>query len=245
TYLLCNNLSTLLWLGQMADLALHTQLARVSPEPDAHRLATRFSGSKEQIEASTLNYPDFLLFDLDPYTYAGTEAKGEEPELNRAAWEQTCRVARWLKTLLDEASLASFVKTSGATGLHIYVPVLRDYDYGMLRNLCGTFAEFLRAQHPKDVTTDWTIEKRAGKVFLDHNQNARIKNLAVAYSPRAKPGAPVSMPLRWDEVGEVYPSDFTRRNAPPRLASLGDAGADIMSYKQALRGLLEGAPAGG
>src|SRR5262249_13765135 len=67
TYLLCNNLSTLLWLGQMADLALHTQLARVSPEPDAHRLATRFSGSKEQIEASTLNYPDFLLFDLDPY----------------------------------------------------------------------------------------------------------------------------------------------------------------------------------
>lgn len=240
TYLLCNNLATLLWLGQMADLALHTTLARVNPQPDGHHLATTFSGSKEQIEASLLNYPDFLLFDLDPYTYAGTEAKGAEPELNREAWEQTCRVARWLKTLLDGASLASYVKTSGATGLHIYVPVLRDYDYGELRSLCGTFAEFLRREHPKDVTTDWTIEKRTGKVFLDHNQNARIKNLAAPYSPRAKPGAPVSMPLRWDEVGTVYASDFTIRNAPARLARHGDVWADILANKQDLRALIEG-----
>ncbi len=244
TYLLCNNLATLLWLGQMADLALHTTLARVNPQPDGHHLATTFSGSKEQIEASLLNYPDFLLFDLDPYTYAGTEAKGAEPELNRTAWEQTCRVARWLKALLDGASLASYVKTSGATGLHIYVPVLRDYDYGELRSLCGTFAEFLRREHPKDVTTDWTIEKRTGKVFLDHNQNARIKNLAAPYSPRAKPGAPVSMPLRWDEVGKVYPSDFTIRNAPARLARSGDVWADILAHKQDLRAVIEAVPAG-
>src|SRR6185503_12267441 len=97
----------------------------------------------------------------------------------------------------------------------------------------------------RDVTTDWTIPKRAGKVFLDHNQNARIKNLAVAYSPRAKPGAPVSMPLRWDEVGEVYPSDFTIRNAPARLARIGDMWADILDHKQDLRALIEGGAANG
>ena len=114
--MLCNNLPTLLWLGQLADLALHTSLARANAEPDGQHLGTDFSSSKEALEASLLNHPDFVLFDLDPYIYAGYEGKGEEPELNRAAFHRTVQVAQWLKELLDSASLSSFVKTSGATG---------------------------------------------------------------------------------------------------------------------------------
>jgi bifunctional non-homologous end joining protein LigD len=238
-FILCNNLSTLLWLGQMADVALHTSLARVGPEPDAFHLPETYEGSKAAIEASRLNYPDFLLFDLDPYTYAGTERAGEEPELNRAAWEQVVRVARWLKELLDGASLASFIKTSGATGLHVYVPVVRQYDYAAIRGLADTFGGFLQRAHPQDVTIEWNVAKRAGKVFFDHNQNARFKNLAAPYSPRAKPGGPVSMPIRWEELGEVYPADFTMRTAPERVARAGDVWADILRAKHDLRALIE------
>ena len=88
---------------------------------------------------------------------------------------------------------------------------------------------------------EWTVEKRAGKVFLDHNQNVRGKTLASIYSPRVLPEAAVSMPLHWNELGEVYPSDFTLLTAPARLAAAGDLWADILEAKHDLSGLLEGA----
>ena len=238
-YMVCNNLATLLWLGQVADLALHTSLARIRPEPDGSHLSAQFTGSKRWIEASLLNYPDFALFDLDPYMYSGTEAQGEEPELNRKAFRKTAEVAMWLKELLDSASLSSFVKTSGATGLHIYVPVLRHFDYGVIRSIAETLGGFLVQAHPRDVTMEWSVEKRTGKVFFDANQNVRIKNLAAVYSPRAKPGAPVSMPLRWDELSEVYPTDFTILTAPARIEQLGDLWAGILDAKHDLQALLD------
>jgi bifunctional non-homologous end joining protein LigD len=240
TALLCNNLPTLLWLGQLADLELHVSLARVSPEPDGHHLPMVFSGSKQQIERSALGYPDFVLFDLDPYIYAGDEASGEEPQLNRRAFAQTVEVARWLKELLDAASLSSFVKTSGATGLHIHVPVLRHFDYPAVRAVATTFAEFLQRAHPAEITLEWETQRRTGKIFVDINQNARIRNMAAAFSPRPKPGAPVSMPLRWDELDDVYPSDFTVHTALARLAEAGDPWADILRHKHDLRALVEG-----
>ena len=236
--ILCNNLPTLLWLGQLADLELHISLARVSPQPDAGHLGASFSGSKAQVEASLLNYPDFVLFDLDPYIYAGTERAGDEPALNRRAFTKAVEVARGLKELLDAASLSSFVKTSGATGLHICVPVLRQFDYAAVRSVAETFGGFLQRARPRDVTLEWSVDKRGGKIFVDVNQNARIKNLAAAFSPRPKPGAPVSMPLRWDELDEVYPTDFTILTAPARIAELGDPWADILSYKHDLAALL-------
>ena len=237
--ILCNNLPTLLWLGQLADLELHISLARVSPQPDGGRLGANFSGSKAQVEASLLNYPDFVLFDLDPYIYAGTERAGDEPALNRRAFAKAVEVARGLKELLDAASLSSFVKTSGATGLHICVPVLRQFDYAAVRSVAETFGGFLQRARPRDVTLEWSVDKRGGKIFVDVNQNARIKNLAAAFSPRPKPGAPVSMPLRWDELDEVYPTDFTILTAPARIAEVGDPWADILSHKHDLAALLD------
>lgn len=99
-------------------------------------------------------------------------------------------------------------------------------------------AGFLVRAYPAAVTTEWNVPKRAGKVFLDHNQNARAKNLAVAYSPRAKPGAPVSMPLHWDELERWYPTDWTIRTAPPRLAREGDVWAHILAAKHDLDALI-------
>ncbi|MEX0799789.1 MAG: non-homologous end-joining DNA ligase [Dehalococcoidia bacterium] len=241
-YLICNNLTTLLWLGQLADLELHTWYSRVSPEPDGHDLSTDFAGSRESIDGSLLNYPDFMVFDLDPYIYSGREKKGEEPELNRKAFAATRQVALWLKELLDSLSLSSFVKTTGRTGLHIYVPILRQLPYRAVRHGCETIGRFLMAQHPKEITMEWAVEKRTGKVFLDHNQNVRGKTLASIYSARPLPEAAVSMPLRWDELDGAYPTDFTILSAPTRLVKAGDLWSGILDAKHDLQAMLDAVP---
>jgi bifunctional non-homologous end joining protein LigD len=237
-YIVCNNLPTLLWLGQLADIELHTWYSRISPEPDGRHLPTTFTGSAKNIDRSLLNYPDFIVFDLDPYIYSGKEKKGAEPELNRKAFLKTCDVAFWLKDLLDSLSLSSFVKTTGRTGLHIYVPILRQFDYDTVRAACETIGKYLMAAHPKDITMEWTVEKRTGKVFFDHNQNVRGKTLASVYSPRPSPEAAVSMPVRWDELKQVYPSDFTILTAVDRVSKTGDLWARILEAKHDLASLL-------
>jgi bifunctional non-homologous end joining protein LigD len=238
-YMLCNNLPTLMWLGQMAALELHSWYSRVSPEPDGYHLSSGFTGGVENIDASLLNYPDFIVFDLDPYIYSGREAKGAEPELNRTAFARTCEVAGWLKEILDALSLSAFVKTSGKTGLHIYVPILRQLDYDVIRNACRTIGQFVLAAHPKDVTMEMRTDKRTGKIFLDYNQNVRGKTLASIYSPRTSPEAAVSIPLRWEELGKIYPPDFTILAVPDRLQQVGDLWEGILDAKHDLRALLD------
>jgi bifunctional non-homologous end joining protein LigD len=95
-------------------------------------------------------------------------------------------------------------------------------------------------QHPNQVTVDWAVEKRAGKVFLDYNQNVRGKTLASIYSPRPSPQASVSVPLKWEELGKVYPTDFTILNVPKRLAAVGDLWSDILEKKVDLDKLISG-----
>ena len=167
------------------------------------------------------------------------EAKGDEPALNRRAFAKTRKVAFWLKELLASLSLSSFVKTSGRTGLHIYVPILRHLEYDAVRSVCETIGQFLLRKHPREITMEWTVTKRTGKVFFDHNQNARGKTLASVYSPRPLPEAAVSMPLRWDELDDVYPTDFTILTVPDQLRQRGDLWAGILDAKHDLQGLLE------
>jgi bifunctional non-homologous end joining protein LigD len=234
-YLVCNNLATLLWLGQIADIELHTWFSRTKPGPDFKAKAT--ATSEADFYA---NYPDFIVFDIDPYIYSGKEAEGAEPELNRAAFEKTCQIARKMKETLDMLSLPSFVKTSGRTGLHIFVPVLRQPDFHGTHAAAETVSRFLMQRHPADVTVDWAVEKRKGKIFLDYNQNVRGKTLASVYSPRPSPEASVSVALHWDELGKIYPTDFTILNTPDRLAEAGDPWADIMKAKVDLVKLISG-----
>ena len=151
-------------------------------------------------------------------------------------------MALWLKEVLDQLHLRSFVKTSGKTGLHVAAPVLRHFDYDTVRRLSEQICRYVMRQHPREVTMEWTVERRRGKVFLDHNQNTRGKTLASAYSPRALPGAPVSVPLDWSELARVYPADFTLRNVNERLARVGDLWRDILNVKTDLAAVLEMQP---
>src|SRR5678815_1226605 len=98
-------------------------------------------------------------------------------------------------------------------------------------------------KHPKDITMEWSVPKRTGKIFMDYNMNVRGKTLNVAYSPRGAPGAPVSMPLTWEELAGAHPLDFLMTNAPARLAKTGDRWSAALTRKQSLEGALQGANA--
>ena len=148
-------------------------------------------------------------------------------------------MALWLKAVLDGLELNAFIKTSGKTGLHIYVPIVRRLDYKEVRSAAEKVGLFLLQRHPKDITMEWAVQKRRGKIFVDYGQNVRGKTLASIYSPRPASGATVSAPLRWEELGKVYPEDFTMLNLPAKLKKTGDLWADILSQKRDLGKLLE------
>ena len=225
-YLICNNLATLLWLGQIADIELHSWFSRVVPGDDF-----KINNKEKESPDYYANYPDFLIFDIDPYIYSGKEAVGEEPELNLSAFTKTCKVALKLKETLDTLKCPAFVKTSGKTGLHVFIPILRQLDFHGIHTVAETLSKYLQQKYPEEITIDWAVEKRAGKVFLDYNQNVRGKTLASIYSPRPSPQASVSIPLKWKELGKVYPTDFTILNVPQRLSKVGDLCANILKSK--------------
>lgn len=238
-FLLCNNLATLLWLGQIADLELHTSHTRVKPEPDAMHLSTDMTGSVEQLEISIGNYPDFIVLDLDPYLYSGKEKKGAEPELHKKGFEKCREAALYLKTHLDSIGIESFVKTSGKTGLHIYIPILRNVDYDTVRSISQILCSHVLKEHPDEVTMEWSVRNRTGKVFLDHNMNARSKSLASIYSARVSPEACISTPIDWDELGDIYPTEFDMQTVPNRLSEVGDLWSEILEHKNDLAALFQ------
>ncbi|MGH8297706.1 MAG: DNA ligase D [Steroidobacteraceae bacterium] len=237
-YILVNNLPTLLWLGQNGTLELHVWHSRANVEADAADAGGDYASSLEALEGSALNYPDFLVFDIDPYIYSGKEAKGAEPELNEQGFATGKKVAFWLRALLAQMGLRAIVKTSGKTGLHVFVPIERSVTFDTVRQICETVGRHVVQEHPKEVTVEWSVGKRTGKIFIDYNMNVRGKTLAAAYSPRGSPGAPVSMPLTWDELERAGPEDFTLGSVIARLERTGDRWHDWHSTKQNLARIL-------
>jgi bifunctional non-homologous end joining protein LigD len=240
-YLLCNNLPTLLWLAQSGSLELHVWHSRAAPGADAKGAGTGYGSSLASLEASVLNRPDYVLFDIDPYIYSGKEAPGDEPELNTRAFEKGKEVAFHVRELLATMKLAPIVKTSGKTGLHVFVPIERTLDFDEARHVSELVGRHLMGRYPKLITMDWSIPKRTGKIFMDYNMNVRGKTLNVAYSPRGVAGAPVSMPLEWDELASAHPLDFRIGNAMDRLRETGDRWRDALVKKQALEAALAAA----
>lgn len=238
-YLLCNNLPTLLWLAQSGTLEFHVWHSRARPGPDAASDSTDYASSLESLEASVLNYPDYVVFDIDPYIYSGQEAPGAEPELNTAAFEKGKEIAFHLRELLQGMSLEPIVKTSGKTGLHVFVPIKRTLDFDAARQVSELVSRHLMRLHPKDITVEWAVNRRTGKIFMDFNMNVRGKTLNAAYSPRGAPGAPVSMPLDWDELATAHPLDFRLSNVTERLSRTGDRWRDALTRKQDLAGALK------
>jgi bifunctional non-homologous end joining protein LigD len=163
--------------------------------------------------------PDFVLFDLDP-------PDGE--------FGLGVRVAHLVHGLLDELGVRGYVKTSGADGVHVLVPVTRRSTFDQAREFADGVAQVLADRHPGLVTTEWRKAKRRG-VFLDARQNGWGKTIASVYSVRPKPGAPVSTPLRWDELTEdVSPRDFGMAEALDRLEREGDLFRPVLEEPQAL-----------
>jgi bifunctional non-homologous end joining protein LigD len=242
-YLLCNNLPTLLWLAQSGTLEFHVWHSRAKPGPDTAGKGTDYASSLAALESSVLNYPDYVVFDIDPYIYSGKEAAGAEPELNTVAFEKAKEVAFWLRELLQSMSLEPIVKTSGKTGLHVFVPIRRTIDFDAARQVSELVGRHLVSKHPKDVTVEWSVPKRTGKIFMDYNMNVRGKTLNVAYSPRGAPGAPVSMPVTWEELANAHPLDFRLASAAERLVRTGDRWGDVLKRKQSLEKALERAKA--
>jgi bifunctional non-homologous end joining protein LigD len=157
----------------------------------------------------TITLPDYLFFDLDPF-----------PPIT---FDEVRAVARHVHAALDALGLPSHPKTSGATGMQIYVPIVPGPSYEAVRRFVGTVGQAILRADPDRVTMDWDIKKRSGKVFIDHNMNRRGANISAVYSVRPEPGATVSTPVTWEEVEDgVRPQDFTMANIHDRLAEVGD-----------------------
>jgi bifunctional non-homologous end joining protein LigD len=164
--------------------------------------------------------PDFVLFDLDPSPDVG--------------FSETIETALLLKAALEALGLASFPKTSGSEGIHVLVPIERRHTHEDTREFCEIVANALVRTHRGLVTTEWTKRKRRG-VLIDCNQNGEGKTIASVYSVRPKPGAPVSTPLRWEEVDdELDPAAFTMDAVLARVAKHGDLFEPVLTTRQRL-----------
>jgi bifunctional non-homologous end joining protein LigD len=174
-----------------------------------------------------LDHPDYFFFDLDPSD--GTE------------FSVVVAIARALHEKLEELKLASFLKTSGATGIHIYIPVERIYTYEQLRTFGEIIARTVTAEHPNLVTNERTVAKRpAGRVLIDVQQNAHGRPLAAAYSVRAFPQAPVSTPLVPRELRpSLRPETLNIKTVFARLKDKGDLWADFWKRRQRLEDAIE------
>ncbi len=165
--------------------------------------------------------PDFVLFDLDPPDDDG-------------AFALCVRVAHYVRSALVDLDLESYVKTSGADGIHIVVPIVRRATFEETYEFAELLSRRLEAERPGEVTTEWLKKKRAG-VLVDHRQNGHGKTIASVYSVRPKPGAPVSTPLHWDELTEgIRPRDFSMAVALERVARHGDLFEPVLHARQSL-----------
>ncbi|MYW62759.1 ATP-dependent DNA ligase [Streptomyces sp. SID8379] len=178
------------------------------------------------VRSSDPDRPDELRIDLDPQP--GTE------------YADAVHAARELRAVLHEfGGLRGWPKTSGGRGLHVFVPIEPRWTFTEVRRAAIACGRELERRMPESVTTAWWKEERGERIFVDYNQTARDRTIASAYSVRARPHAPVSAPLTWDELGDALPRDFDIVSMPKRYAELGDVHADMDAERYSLDALLE------
>jgi bifunctional non-homologous end joining protein LigD len=171
---------------------------------------------------ANLDKPDWIAIDLDP---------------KKAPWENVLQVALITKEVCDEVGLNAFPKTSGSSGIHIYLPLKPTNEYERVAEFSRLLAAEVASRAPKIATVERTIAKRkSDQVYVDWMQNARGKSLAAVFTARAKPKATVSMPLTWKQIEQgVKISDFTVKNVPALLNKTGDAWSDFFAGRQKLK----------
>lgn len=157
-----------------------------------------------------LNNPDYLILDIDPS--------------DKNTFDQVIEVAQAIKEILDQLKITGYCKTSGASGMHVYIPCGRKYEYDTVRDFAKILATMVHEQLPASTTLERSLAKRKkNQIYVDYLQNSRGQTLASAYSVRPKPGATVSSPLDWKEVKKgLHPSHFTIKNIKQRADKKGD-----------------------
>ena len=176
------------------------------------------------VRANDLDHPDELRVDLDPNPGVG--------------WDDVRKVALEVNALLGELGLRAWPKTSGSRGMHVNVRIQQRWTFSEVRQAAVALSREIERRVPQLATSKWWKEERHG-VFLDYNQNAKDRTTCSAYSVRPLPDARVSMPLRWEEVEDCEPADFTLLTAPQRFAELGDAHAEMDAHAGSLELLLD------
>lgn len=191
-HVVCNNVATLVYLANQACLTPHIWLSR----------------------SDRLDYPDQLVFDLDP-----SEDK----------FEPVKAAAQSLKELLDQLGLPAYLKTTGGRGLHVAVPLKRGEPFDSVRAFATDLAKIVVRQEPGQRTLEQRKNRRRGRVFVDTNRNAYAQTVAPAYAVRPRRGAPVSVPLDWDELKkkDLRSDGVTIRNVFNRLEKDGDPWMDF------------------
>ncbi|WSD72266.1 non-homologous end-joining DNA ligase [Streptomyces sp. NBC_01591] len=177
------------------------------------------------VRSADTDHPDELRIDLDPQP--GTD------------YADAVRAAHELRSVLDDHGLSGWPKTSGGRGIHVFVPIAPEWTFTEVRRAAIAAGRELERRMPDRVTTAWWKEERGERIFVDFNQTARDRTIASAYSVRPRPYAPVSAPLRWEEIDDAEPRDFDIRTMPKRYAEAGDVHADMDDHAFRLDGLLE------
>lgn len=170
--------------------------------------------------------PDIMVMDLDP-------AEG-------ASFSDVIDIALLSRRALEEFGLVPFVKTSGASGLHLFVPIRSEYPFQAVTAAMQYIAGLISAVYPRKATVERSVAKRRGKIYLDYLQNGRGKTMAFQYSLRPLPGAPVSTPLHWEEVEgrKVHPGSFNIRTIFDRLERDGDILGDMSKFRRSIGSLV-------
>lgn len=203
--------------GKVVDYAVCNNLATLLYLVNLGTIAQNPWHSRVQ----SIDRPDWVVFDLDPY------------KVEFAAVQE---LALGLKVLLDGLGLASYPKTSGASGLHVYVPIASLYSYEQVAQFAEFVARHVVEKYPRLATLERSLKKRkGGTIYFDHLQNARGKSVVAPYSVRAQAGATVSTPLTWAEVKRpLSPHEFTLATLPQRLTQHGDLFTPVLTQKQEL-----------
>ena len=176
------------------------------------------------VRTNDLDHPDELRIDLDP--------------IPGVKWDQVRTVAIEAKNLMDEMGLRGFAKTSGSRGMHVNARIQQRWTFTEVRRAALAFSREIERRLPKLATSKWWKEERHG-VFLDYNQNAKDRTTCSAYSIRPLPDARVSTPLRWEEVPDCDPEEFTVLTVPKRFAEIGDPNEAMDDFAGSLEKLLD------
>ena len=199
--------------GDLTTLLYTVQIGNISVDPWHSRV-------------QSLDFADYMILDLDPG--------------DGATFQRVVDVARWVRDELDGLGLHGALKTSGSSGLHIYVPLPPKTTDETSRDLAEVIASRVAAAHPKEATVERSVKARArGTIYVDWLQNVKGKTVAGPYAVRARPRATVSTPLHWEELDDrLDPLDFTIDSVPVRIAREGDLWGPAMKRRNSFGRLL-------